>query len=301
MTDVATPIADYEANVSRLRRLYSGHPASATSMWSREYVATGIDPTNFRADNVYLWQQSYGPGANIGNDEYERSYRWLADNEGDLLARCTEDGAFGAHCVPIDGRPVSRDLLDSVAELGFLRSEFGDLSSLSFLDIGAGYGRLGHRMSEVAPEAGYICSDGIPESTALSSFYLAHRGLGADKVVPLNDIASRLSSTRIDVAINIHSFPECPGSAVEWWLGLLADHDIRYLFLVPNDVSAFRSTDGARLDLVPLLNRFGYRLETMRLKYRDRRFGDADWLFQMSHCLFVRNPAANTAPHILHD
>jgi SAM-dependent methyltransferase len=259
-------------------------------MWSREYIASGIDPASFRADNVYVWQRFHG------NDAYERSYRWLADHEGDLLACCSEDGAFGAHCVPIDGRLISRDLLDSVAELGFLRSEFGDLSSLSFLDIGAGYGRLAHRASEVAPGAGYICCDGIPESTVLSEFYLAHRRVGTVNVVPLNDIASRLSSTRIDVALNIHSFPECPGPAIEWWLRLLADHEIRYLFIVPNEVGLLRSTDGARLELTPLLNRFGYRLEAMRLKYRDRRFADTDWLFQMSHHLFVRSPAASGVP-----
>jgi hypothetical protein len=256
-------------------------------MWSREYVASGIDPVNFRADNVYVWQRFHG------DDAYERSYRWLADHEGDLLARCSEDGAFGAHCVPVDGRLVSRDLLDAVAELGFLRSEFGDLSSLSILDIGAGYGRLAHRASEVAPGVGYICSDGIPESTVLSEFYLAHRRVETAKVVPLNKIASVLSSTRVDVAVNIHSFPECPSPAIEWWLRLLADHEIRCLFLVPNNVDQLLSTDGAQLELTPLLKRFGYRLEAMRLKYRDRRFSDTDWVFQDSHHLFVRNPSAS--------
>jgi hypothetical protein len=276
-------MTNFEANVAVLRRLYAGHPAAATSMWSREYIASGIDPIAFRADNVYVWQRFHG------DDAYERSYRWLADHEGDLFTRCAEDGAFGAHCVPIDGRLISRDLLDSVAEMGFLRSELGDLSLLSILDIGAGYGRLAHRASEAAPDARFICCDAIPESTVLSEMYLEHRGVKTAKVVPLNEIAPRLSSTRVDVAVNIHSFPECPRPAIEWWLSLLADHEIRFLFIVPNVVDELRSTDGAQLELRPLLSRFGYRLEAMRLKYRDRRFSDTDWVFQDSHHLFVRN------------
>jgi SAM-dependent methyltransferase len=278
-----SPFADFEARVAHLRQLYAGHPAAASSQWSRKYVASEIDPVNFRADNAYVWQRFHG------DDTYERSYKWLVDHEGDLLARCSEDGAFGAHCVSIDGRLISRDLLDAVAELGFLRSEFGDLSSLSILDIGAGYGRLAHRAAEVAPGVRFTCSDAIPESTALSEIYLAYRGVQTATAVPLNDIASALSRTRIDVAVNIHSFPECPPPAIEWWLRLLADHEIRYLFLVPAIVSHLRSTEGSHLELVSLLNRFGYRLEATRLKYRDRRFADTDWVFQDSHHLFVRN------------
>jgi hypothetical protein len=289
------PFVDFEAKVARLRRLYAHHPASATSIWSREYIAAGIEPGSFRADNAYVWQRFYG------KDAYERSYRWLADHYGDLLARCSEDGAFGAHCVPIKGRLISRDLLDSVAELGFLRSELCDLSALSILDIGAGYGRLAHRASEAAPGAGFICSDAIPESTVLSEIYLAHRRVETATVVPLNDIASFLSSTRVDVALNIHSFPECPWSAIEWWLRLLAENEIRFLFIVPDEIDDLRSTeiDGTRLDFRPLLNRFGYRPEAMRLKYRDRRFGDTEWLFQDSHHLFVRSagvPSRSRSP-----
>ena len=278
-----SPSADFEARVAHLHRLYSGHPATESSQWSREYVASEIDPVNFRADNAYVWQRFHG------DDTYERSYRWLADHEGDLLARCTEDGAFGAHCVSIDGRSVSRDLLDAVAELSFLQAEFGDLASLSFLDIGAGYGRLAHRASEVAPGVRFTCTDAIPESTALSETYLAYRDVQTATVVPLDRIAEALSRTRIDVAVNIHSFPECPPPAIEWWLHLLAEHEIRYLFLVPAFISHLYTTEGSDLDLVPLLRRYGYRLEATRLKYRDRRFADTDWVFQDSHHLFVRN------------
>ena len=45
------------------------------------------------------------------------------------------------------------------------------------LDIGAGYGRLAHRMSAAFPQLeDYCCVDAVPESTFLSEYYLRHRG-----------------------------------------------------------------------------------------------------------------------------
>src|SRR5882724_5438009 len=43
----SSPSADFEARVAYLRQLYAGHPATASSQWSREYVASEIDPVNF--------------------------------------------------------------------------------------------------------------------------------------------------------------------------------------------------------------------------------------------------------------
>jgi SAM-dependent methyltransferase len=269
--------------LQELRKRYASHPAGSRSLWSEQYVAREIDLKNFRSDNAYIWQRSHGA------ETYVRSYTWLCEHEPTLLARCREDGAFGASTVPVDGRLVSRDLLDSVAELGFLIAELGDLDGLSALDIGAGYGRLAHRAYEALPGLTYTCTDGVPESTLISQKYLAYRGAARVSIVPLDEISAYVETRNIDVAINIHSFPECPSEAIEWWLHLLADHGIRYLFLVPNEIDELITTEknGDRRDFRPLLKKYGYRLEAMRLKYRDRTREDDEWLFQDAHLLYV--------------
>jgi hypothetical protein len=179
--------------------------------------------------------------------------------------------------------------LDSVAELGFLTTELGDLTGLSALDIVAGYGRLAHRASEAVPALSYACTDGIPESTFLSRRYLSYRGSRAS-VLPLDEVRSFAAARHIDLAINVHSFPECTWATIEWWLRLLAEHEVAFLSLVPNVIDELMTTEstGARLDFRPLVRAFGYRLEAMRLKYRVRGTVDSNWLFQDSHLLFAR-------------
>lgn len=271
--------------VGTLRRRYAGHPASIRSLWSQSYVAEEIDFKAFRGDSAYVWQRFYG------DDAYRRSYAWLQESEPLLLERCKEDGAFGARTVFIEERLVSRDLLDSVAELGFLVSELGDLSGLTALDIGAGYGRLAHRASEAVPELKYACVDAIPESTLICEEYLGYRGVPGVSVVPLDEVANFVAACLPDLAISVHSFPECPLSVIDWWLRVLAECDVRFLFLVPNSLTELISFEvtGVREDFGPLLRRYGFRREAARLKYRGREREHDAWLFQDAHLLYVRS------------
>ncbi len=66
-------------------------------------------------------------------------------------------------------------------ELCFLERELGlrERERFSVLDIGAGYGRLAHRMAAAHAErlADYCCVDAVPESTFVSEYYLRHRGV----------------------------------------------------------------------------------------------------------------------------
>ena len=159
-----------------------------------------------------------------------------------LLDRLDEDGLFGVHTFTIDGRRVSRDLLDSALELAFLERHLGISRGpvRTILDIGAGYGRLAHRAATAFPETvRYLCTDAIPTSTFLCEYYLGFRGLtGGDRasarVVPLHELESAIRPGEVDIAVNIHSFSECPPAAIEGWLGFLAGNRVAHLMIVPN-------------------------------------------------------------------
>jgi hypothetical protein len=112
----------------------------------------------------------------------------------------------------MDGVPVSRDLLDSIIELNFLEEalEISSRKALRVIDIGAGYGRLAHRATVAAPMIGYVCTDGIALSTVLCETYLQYRKTERTAVVPLDEVSVVVSDSHFDLAINIHSFSECP-------------------------------------------------------------------------------------------
>jgi putative sugar O-methyltransferase len=159
---------------------------------------------------------------------------------------------------------VSRDLLDSVAELAFLDDELGiSERKTTILDIGAGYGRLAHRATTAFANVRCLCTDAVPLSTFLSSFYLGLRAVGdRATVVPLDRIAETLEATRIDVAVNIHSFSECPISAIIWWLDLLAENAVDHLMIVPNTEGRLLSKErnAPRIDFMPLVQARGFEL-----------------------------------------
>jgi hypothetical protein len=267
-----------------LQRRYAGHPASGSSVWSGELLARELSLPWFRRDNPYLWQArdftastpAGGPlqaGAAEVNYLLSACYVRSIDRLG-LVEMLGEDGAFGAHTVAIgDGVIVSRDLLDSVLEIDFLDRHLGIATRerLELLDVGAGYGRLAHRIAQALPSSAHVlCTDAIAESTFLSEFYLGFRGV-ADRaeVVALDEIEARLAKAAVTVALNVHSFPECPLDSIEWWLALLAAHDVAHLFIVANDTSLRSSEpDGRRLSIKPLLRAHGYEQAVLEPKYR---------------------------------
>jgi SAM-dependent methyltransferase len=238
-------------------------PVCAHSRWQPENVHGFLSLQYFRGDTVYLWH--YRDSDELAQLKYFVYLRYLIerDSEG-LLDKLEEDGAFG--CWTYDFapyKPCSRDLLDSVNELLFLERQLSVLAwkDLRVLDIGAGYGRLAHRASEVLEGLSvYCCADAVPESTFLSEYYTAFRGVAPPvRVVPLPDVAD-LSPGEFDLAINVHSFSECPVAAIEWWMRRLASLRVRRLFLVPNERTGFLSTeeDGTRKDYLPVIEASGY-------------------------------------------
>ena len=277
-------LAEYE-------RRYEGHPATDSSQWNRDYVRDTIEMQHFRGNNSYVWQQwdSSDPFRYGATTYYTR----LHDRFG-LFERLEEDGLFGAETYDIDGQVVSRDLLDSITELTFLEREVGlSAGGVTILDIGAGYGRLAHRTTTAFPNVAYLCTDAIPLSTYLSSYYLGFRGADRAKVIPLDEIAGELHGRRIDLAINIHSFAECPIEVIDWWLRLLAENDVDRLMIVPNTKDRLMSKErnAPRRDFMPLVEAAGFELRRTQPKYGSSEFMQRHGLhgpFPMYYFLFAR-------------
>ncbi len=241
-------------------------PVTAGSRWAREHVESFLDLRYFRGETLITWHYRELP--RITALKYFVLLRHVAQaDRAGLLGRLEEDGAFGCWTFSFPGhRPVSRDLLESVNELGFLDRRFG-LSSrerFSVLDVGAGYGRLAHRMAQGFPNlVDFCCVDAVPESTFLAEYYLRFRNASPPaRVVPLHEIGAQLRPGAFDLALNVHSFPEMPLAAIQWWAQLLARLEVKVLVVVPNDANRLVSLepDGSRQDFAPVLAAAGFDL-----------------------------------------
>lgn len=273
-----------QSRLDELRRRYSTHPAAATSLWSEEFQQKEIELSAFRADNAYLWQRRdahlpirYGLTA-----LYARLFDPLA-----LWGRFDEDGAFGAHVVDIDDELLSRDLLDSIIELNFLEEALviSRQEHLKVLDIGAGYGRLAHRATAALPNLEYICTDGVALSTVICETYLRYRHVERSRVVPLDEIEAVVEMESFGLAVNVHSFSECPIKVIEWWAGLLAKNRVPYLFVVPSGGFRSQELSSDRIDYLPVLSAAGYNVVTRRPKYAHSTFVQRYGIFPTEHAL----------------
>ena len=131
-----------------------------------------------------------------------------------LLQQLEEDDYFGNFNFLIDSKKISRDLLDSITEIYFLDKHLNvsSLSGLTILDIGAGYGRLAHRMVEAFPNIQtYLCTDAVAISTFISEYYLRFRKLeNRAKVVPLDAIESTVDRLALHVLPSTVKNRLCP-------------------------------------------------------------------------------------------
>lgn len=252
-----------------LTERYAAHVSSVgdQSLWREASVSAAEDLRFFRGDNLYLWQYSRSSLINRYRFFIYGKHVQQTDDLG-LLSLLREDGAFGCLTFDYVGLPtLSRDLLDSVLEIGFLARHTDVIrrSGAQVIDIGAGYGRLAERMLTAAPELGhYWCFDAIARSSFLCDYYLRHRGL-TDRatVVALPELREVLSPGQIDLAVNVHSFSEMPRSAIAGWLAWLAELQVPMLLIVPNerDLLLSRERDGSRVPCEDLLDLNGYVLE----------------------------------------
>jgi len=100
------------------------------------------------------------------------------------------------------------------------------------LDVGAGYGRLAHRLCSWAPRARVVATDAVPLSTFPCEYYLGHRGCTNAQVGPLDEAEALIARGGFDLAVNVHSFGEAPRAAVAWWLERIAAAGVPRLFIV---------------------------------------------------------------------
>lgn len=269
---------DYlQQNNPRLQELQArytifSNEVTAPLVWTDGYVRPD-DILYFRGDNAYVWQLR-GPNMNIMAYALTTFYVKSIDNLG-LLELLKEDDSFGIFTFRLDNRLMSRDLLDSIMEIYFLEKHLSlSLSKdMTILDIGAGYGRLAHRMVGALPNIqNYLCTDAFAISSFISEYYLRFRSIeGRAKVIPLDEIENTLRNRAVNIAVNIHSFSECRISDIDWWLSLLEKHGVKYLMIVPNSGNhggeRLLTNDGK--DFGEVIEKHGYKLVTKDPKYRD--------------------------------
>lgn len=260
----------------------SASPVIDPSQWTEPSVSSIDKLQFFRGDYVYVWQfRDINTEVHYGLTTY---YIKTIDKLG-LLDLLEEDDLFGCYAFStIDNLRVSRDLLDSILEIYFLEEsiKISELSNLKVLDIGAGYGRLAHRMVQGLPNIEKVfCVDAIAESTFISEYYLRFRGVDEKAaVIPLDDLDNLLANESINLAINIHSFSECTLASIKAWLEILHKYKIEYLMIVPNypynqkinnqkvDLLTIEK-NGEKLDFLPVIESSGYKLLASQPKYLD--------------------------------
>jgi putative sugar O-methyltransferase len=233
LPDDADTLRPDNPKLKELERRYAAFNKSVTAplFWTPDLI-TPEQIQFFRGDNAYVWQ--------IRGKMQESAYALATyyiksqDSRG-LLDKLEEDGDFGVITFNVAEKTISRDLLDSINEIYFLDRHFNLFSNpYTILDIGAGYGRLAHRMCCVQPDVNYFCTDAFAVSTFLCDYYLKYRCLDKARSIPLDVIESEIQKNPPDLAINIHSWTECQPEAVNWWVNLLASNNVKNLFFVPN-------------------------------------------------------------------
>jgi hypothetical protein len=295
-SDAKSSAADDDLNyksdaLADLRRRYTGHPACDHVQWGSSEVEAQVSLQSFRNDNLYVFQsRRYPPWVFYATAAYVKEIDRLG-----LWSKLDEDGRWGAEVFDFHGKPVSRDFLDSIIEMNFLERHLG-LSSreaLDILDVGAGYGRLAHRMATAFTNLRtYYCVDAVPESTFISDYYLKARQV-TDRctVVPLDKLGELQPSEKISLAINIHSFPECRASVIEWWLQQLAEMQIPWLFIASSPHLGLTSHEGkgVRKDFQHVLDKTGFKLFAKESKFESAPVLQNTGLYPADYYLFKRS------------
>jgi putative sugar O-methyltransferase len=222
-----------------------------------DYIKKADDMT-FRGDNAYVWQCQLGDDENVYVNYYKK-IRAIDANQ--YLTKTKEDGSYGCLAFEFDNIKISRDLLDSIAELYYLKYIFPKLENMTLLEIGAGYGRLCKRFGDCFPAAKYYITDAIAESTYFSKIYLGNEN--KDKIINLPDIENKLPTLNVDIAVNIHSFPECNINDVEWWVRLLHKNRVKYIFYVPNNPNSTPEfmPNNDNKSILDIYTKYGYKVK----------------------------------------
>jgi len=267
-------------------------PVNHHSAWGENIYDRGFELHWFRGDNVYLFQ--YRQFREEARNNTYLSYLDFKNKDSlGLLEKLKEDGFFGCWDFEFEGiGKLSRDLLDSINEINYLNKHihFKSLPQLRILDIGAGYGRLAHRMCEAIDHIKcYDCIDAIAESTFICDYYLKYRKVdNKARSVPLTNYKSL--QDHYDIAINIHSFSECTYESVRWWLDQINERRVDWLLIVPNDADRLVTNEGRgeKISYANYIKQLGYVLVDTTPVYEDndirKKTGITDYFY-----LFKKN------------
>jgi SAM-dependent methyltransferase len=270
-----------------LKARYAAVGGPEHSFWS--FWEAKINLLKFRGESDYL-SQAYFRNTQK-RYELTSAYVEMIDADG-WLRYLTEDRLFGVKTWDVlPGVLVTRDLLDSIIELHFLKEALGwkEKDDLRVLDIGAGYGRFAHRFVHLFPRGQIDCIDAIATSTFLCQFYLEFRGCAAQAHVVPFDRRSDLKSGAYSLALNVHSWSECSLPFVREWLGLLRDLRVPYLFIVPHrDDLTTKETDGSSKPYFDAMRRCGFRLVRKQRKFARSIVVDRAGIFPTNYYLFER-------------
>jgi SAM-dependent methyltransferase len=197
-----------------------------SDFWERQ--AKIIDRARFRGSEQYLEQRPEFP--------YEALYADLVGRGlGSMFEVLKEDGAFGCETKWLDGPELvaSRDLIESIYEIAFIKECLGSLPK-QILDIGAGYGRLAHRILALLDDVDVYCVDTVPISRKVCEQYLSYRGVNGWSILEPENI-TEVVGRKVDLAVNIHSWPECSREEIDWWLERLKRWGVPYLMVIPHN------------------------------------------------------------------
>jgi len=221
---------------------------------------------NFRGDNAYVWQCKLGDNKNIYIEYYKKIKNIDTEN---FFEKTKEDGSYGCITFNIDNILISRDLLDSISEIYFLKTIFPNLEQMTFLEIGAGYGRLCKRFIDCFPNINYYITDAIAESTYFSKIYLGIQN--TNKIINLFDLERITKNLKFDIAVNIHSFPECNIKDIEWWINFIYNNKIKYIFYVPNNPNStpeYIPTNSGE-SILNIYNKYRYKIIKFKNFYNE--------------------------------
>jgi putative sugar O-methyltransferase len=118
------------------------------------------------------------------------------------------------------GRLISQDLANSALEAAAMARALGGRGPGSILEIGAGYGRMGHTLLSVFPSASYTVVD-IEPARSISEWYLTRLFPGRALRFLTPEEAEELPTGSASLALSISTLQEMTSAQVETYLRLL--------------------------------------------------------------------------------
>jgi len=270
-------ISNWGANlINLIKRDYRG--VRLTSLWEK----TSIDLNNFRGDNDFLYQTRY-----YGEAAYRSGFlAALSQDALGVISSSPETNDYGAECFQIEGRWVSRDIIDSTIELNFLNNhvDLNQFASINVLDIGCGYGRLGRRILDTLQNVSYFGVDVTFQALEASRIYL-ERHIESKRAFIFDQKEIEATTNVFDIAINIHSFSEMTPDYVQFWLNFAYERQVEYLFVVPNN-NRLATNRGTKL--MPIFLRSGFAPFVESRKYLDEQHNRTA-IYPDTYYIFKRN------------